>query len=72
MVYLGFTKYNFLSRYGMERLVEDLIQESMARGEFDNLQGVGKPLRQYNEYNPYVDFTTHKMNQVIILKVFKN
>ncbi|CAH0384953.1 unnamed protein product [Bemisia tabaci] len=54
------------TRYGMERLVEDLIQESMARGEFDNLQGVGKPLRQYNEYNPYVDFTTHKMNQIMI------
>lgn len=49
----------------MERLVEDLIQESMARGEFDNLKGAGKPLPESN-YNPFVDFVTHKMNQVMI------
>merc|ERR1712037_902576 len=28
----------------MERLVEDLIQEGMAKGAFDNLAGAGKPL----------------------------
>jgi len=50
---------------GMDRLVEDLIQESMAKGEFDNLQGTGKPIEPANKYNPYVDFVTHKMNQVI-------
>lgn len=55
-----------LTRYGMERLVEDLIQESMARGDFDNLEGSGKPLKQLNEYNPYIDFSTHKMNQIMI------
>uniref|UniRef100_A0A8D9EBD3 DnaJ homolog subfamily C member 28 n=1 Tax=Cacopsylla melanoneura TaxID=428564 RepID=A0A8D9EBD3_9HEMI len=54
------------TRYGMERLVEDLIVESMQRGEFDNLSGNGKPLPQRIEHNPYVDFTTHKMNQVLI------
>ncbi|XP_046390261.1 dnaJ homolog subfamily C member 28 [Ischnura elegans] len=53
------------TRYGIDRLVEDLIQESMAKGEFDNLKGKGKPLEQQN-YNPYVDFTTHKLNQVLI------
>lgn len=52
-------------RYGIERLVEDLIQESMAKGEFDNLSGKGKPLASSN-YNPYVDFVTHKMNQIMI------
>jgi hypothetical protein len=46
----------------MDRLVEDLIQESMAKGEFDNLSGKGKPLPQTTE-NPYVDFVTHKINQ---------
>jgi len=51
---------------GMDRLVEDLIQESMARGDFDNLQGKGKPLNQSSSYNPYIDFTTHKLNQVLI------
>ncbi|KAL0268423.1 UNVERIFIED_CONTAM: hypothetical protein PYX00_010376 [Menopon gallinae] len=53
------------TRYGFERLVEDLIQESMAKGEFDNLKGAGKPLPESN-YNPFVDFVTHKMNQVMI------
>jgi len=48
----------------MDRLVEDLIQESMSRGEFDNLAGSGKPLR-HQASNPYVDFITHKMNQVM-------
>lgn len=57
---------NIKTRYGMDRLVEDLIQESMSRGEFDNLSGSGKPLPQKIDYNPYVDFTTHKMNQVLI------
>lgn len=47
----------------MDRLVEDLIQESMSRGEFDNLAGSGKPLK-HQASNPYVDFITHKMNQV--------
>ncbi|KAK6617806.1 hypothetical protein RUM43_014034 [Polyplax serrata] len=53
------------TRYGMDRLVEDLIQESMAKGHFDNLKGQGKPLPQTN-YNPYVDYTTHKINQIMI------
>jgi DnaJ family protein C protein 28 len=46
--------------------VEDLIQESMSRGEFDNLAGTGKPLK-HQASNPYVDFVTHKMNQVTIV-----
>ena len=56
---------NFI-RYGMERLVEDLIQESMAKGHFDNLKGQGKPLSSTSSYNPYVDFVTHKMNEILI------
>ncbi|KAM7311698.1 dnaJ homolog subfamily C member 28 isoform X1 [Ixodes scapularis] len=49
----------------IERLVEDLIQESIARGEFNNLPGSGKPLKFAPE-NPYVDSTTQKLNQVLI------
>ena len=45
----------------MERLVEDLIQESMAKGDFDNLKGSGKPLPQRVIYNPYEDYTTYKV-----------
>ena len=32
------------TRNQIDRLVEDLITESMANGEFDNLDGAGKPL----------------------------
>lgn len=52
------------TKYGLDRLVEDLIQESMAKGEFSNLPGYGKPLKMEDSLNPYVDFTTHKLNQV--------
>ena len=52
----------------MDRLVEDLIQEGMAKGAFDNLSGAGKPLPERPaDFNPYMDFTTHKMNQVLHL-----
>ncbi|CAL8072830.1 unnamed protein product [Orchesella dallaii] len=51
---------------GVDRLVEDMIQEAMSRGDFDNLSGKGKPLDARNAYNPYIDFTTHKLNQVLI------
>jgi len=51
----------------MERLVEDLIQEGMANGAFDNLSGAGKPLPERPpDFNPYMDFTTHKMNQILV------
>ncbi|KAJ8686442.1 hypothetical protein QAD02_022236 [Eretmocerus hayati] len=55
------------TRYGMDRLVEDLIQEAMSRGEFSDLPGIGKPLKNNaSAENPYVDFVTHKLNQVLI------
>ncbi|KAK8741577.1 hypothetical protein OTU49_002280 [Cherax quadricarinatus] len=53
------------TRYGIDRIVDDMIQEAMAKGEFDNLSNAGKPLVQQN-FNPYVDTVTHKLNQVLI------
>jgi len=50
----------------MDRLVEDLIQESISKGEFDNLPLAGKPLPERVEYDPYSDFTTVKMNQIMV------
>ncbi|KAI8436505.1 hypothetical protein MSG28_010051 [Choristoneura fumiferana] len=58
-------KHDIKTKYGFDRLVEDLIQESMSKGEFEKLSGVGKPLKDQNT-NPYVDFTTHKLNEVLI------
>ncbi|RLU23680.1 hypothetical protein DMN91_003886 [Ooceraea biroi] len=54
------------TRYGMDRLVEDLIQEAMSKGEFNDLPGMGKPLNATSVRNPYVDFVTHKLNQIMI------
>ncbi|XP_023690517.1 dnaJ homolog subfamily C member 28 [Paramormyrops kingsleyae] len=49
----------------VDRLVEDLIQESMAQGDFHNLPGSGKPLNKFNE-NPYADPMTHNLNRILI------
>lgn len=52
---------------GMDRLVNDLILESMSRGEFNNLPGVGKPLPQLREPpNPVLDRTTERLNQILV------
>ncbi|KAK1895794.1 DnaJ like subfamily C member 28 [Dissostichus eleginoides] len=48
----------------VERLVEDMIQESMARGDFRNLSGADKPLNKF-EYNPYADPMTHNLNRIL-------
>ncbi|NXK91081.1 DJC28 protein, partial [Formicarius rufipectus] len=49
----------------VERLVEDLIQESMAKGDFDNLRGKGKPLRKFSDC-PHIDPMTHNLNRILI------
>ncbi|KAM4863490.1 dnaJ homolog subfamily C member 28 [Urocitellus parryii] len=49
----------------IERLVEDLIQESMAKGDFDNLSGKGKPLKKFSECS-YIDPMTHNLNRILI------
>ncbi|XP_010288792.1 PREDICTED: dnaJ homolog subfamily C member 28 [Phaethon lepturus] len=49
----------------VERLVEDLIQESMAKGDFDNLSGKGKPLQKFS-HCPHVDPMTHNLNRILI------
>ncbi|XP_024252307.1 dnaJ homolog subfamily C member 28 [Oncorhynchus tshawytscha] len=49
----------------VERLVEDLIQESMSRGDFRNLSGAGKPINKF-EHNPYADPMTHNLNRILI------
>lgn len=52
-------------KYGIERVVEDLIQEAMSKGDFNNLKGEGKPLSTAQIQNPYLDFTTHKINKIL-------
>ncbi|KAL3273727.1 hypothetical protein HHI36_015156 [Cryptolaemus montrouzieri] len=59
-------RHDIKTKYGLDRLVEDLIQESMSKGQFNKLAGVGKPLKEKHNRNPYVDFITHKLNEVLI------
>lgn len=54
------------TKYGFDRVVEDLIQEAMAKGDFDNLSCKGKPLTSAQTQNPYIDFTTHKLNKIML------
>ncbi|CAI9607586.1 unnamed protein product [Staurois parvus] len=49
----------------IERLVEDLIQESMAKGDFDNLSGKGKPITKFSTC-PHIDPMTHNLNRILI------
>lgn len=61
-----FKNHAIKTKYGFERVVEDLILEAMSKGDFNNLQGTGKPLSQSQSQNPYVDFTQHKINQILL------
>lgn len=54
------------TRYGLERVVEDMIQESMNKGEFDVIKNRGKPIKTGSDLNPYTDFMTTKMNEILI------
>lgn len=38
----------------------------MSKGDFNNLQGTGKPLSNAQSQNPYVDFTQHKINKILL------
>jgi len=49
----------------IERIAEDAIQESVARGEFKNLKGLGKPLERECE-NMVLDDMQTKLNKVLI------
>lgn len=50
----------------LNRLAEQVIQEAISRGDFDRLSGIGKPLSTEQSRNPYVDFTQHKLNEILI------
>ena len=60
-----FKRHAIKTKYGFDRVVEDLIQEAMSKGDFNNLSGAGKPLKDLQSQNPYVDFTTNKMNKIL-------
>ncbi|EDW36957.1 GL25975 [Drosophila persimilis] len=61
-----FQKHAIKTKYGIDRVVEDLIQEAMSKGDFNNLNGSGKPLSSAQSQNPYLDFTTHKLNKIML------
>lgn len=61
-----FKTHAIKTKYGFDRVVEDLIQEAMSKGQFDKLEGFGKPLSHIQSQNPYVDFTEHKINKILL------
>ncbi|KAH8409951.1 hypothetical protein KR009_001704 [Drosophila setifemur] len=61
-----FRRHAIKTKYGIDRVVEDLIQEAMSKGDFNNLEGTGKPLSSAQTQNPYLDFTTHKLNKIML------
>lgn len=61
-----FKDHAIKTKYGFDRVVEDLIQEAMSKGDFNNLQGFGKPISNVQSQNPYVDFTQHKINKILL------
>lgn len=61
-----YKKHAIKTKYGFDRVVEDLIQEAMSKGDFDNLPCSGKPLSSIQQQNPYVDFTQHKINKILL------
>lgn len=61
-----YKNHTIKTKYGFDRVVEDLIQEAMAKGDFDNLSCKGKPLTSAQSQNPYIDFTTHKLNKILL------
>lgn len=62
-----FSLYFFLNYFSnaIDRVVEDLIQEAISKGEFHNLSGSGKPL-SFSNHNPMLDITTHNLNKILI------
>ena len=54
------------TRSQIDRLVEDLINQSIAAGEFENLKGAGEPLPERRDFNPHSDPTTNKMNEILV------
>ncbi|TGZ75776.1 hypothetical protein CRM22_000192 [Opisthorchis felineus] len=50
----------------IERMADELIEESMRRGDFDNLQGHGQPLPEHPSHHEiFVDHSTHKLTQIL-------
>jgi hypothetical protein len=41
---------DFGEQMDFEKIAEEKIKEAMEKGEFDNLEGSGKPLRELNAY----------------------
>lgn len=51
--------------HSIERVADDLIRESMRRGDFRNLEGSGKPIqREYD--NVALDSMTQRLNKMLI------
>ncbi|KAI9577076.1 hypothetical protein GQX74_011156 [Glossina fuscipes] len=64
----GFFARNHLykAKHGFDRVVEAYVQEATPKGDFNNLRNAGKPLFNAQIQNPYLDFTSRKLNKILL------
>ncbi|XP_077999194.1 dnaJ homolog subfamily C member 28-like [Glandiceps talaboti] len=63
--YFGGSPGGFATPGALERMVDKAVKESLEKGEFKNIAGMGKPLKPKFE-NPYMDGMEFKLNQIVI------
>lgn len=51
--------------HSIERIADDQIREAMARGDFANIQGSGKPIKDTHS-NVGLDHTSYQLNKMLI------
>lgn len=65
------TVHYVLYSSSIERVVEDLVQEAMQRGEFANLRGAGRPLPyDADGHSLFVDRTELALNRILARQGF--
>uniref|UniRef100_A0A1B0C202 DnaJ homologue subfamily C member 28 conserved domain-containing protein n=1 Tax=Glossina palpalis gambiensis TaxID=67801 RepID=A0A1B0C202_9MUSC len=65
---VGFFARNHLykAKNGFDRVVEAYVQEATPKGDFNNLRNARKPLFNAQIQNPYLDFTSRKLNKILL------
>lgn len=52
--------------HSIERVAEDKIRDSIARGDFTKLEGSGKPIERDHHENIAVDNISHRLNKMLV------
>ena len=52
--------------HSIERVAEDKIRDSIARGDFTKLEGSGKPMKRDQHENMALDNISHRLNKMLV------